>query len=130
MEDHGHSAEIAKLNRRRPACQRHGVSGIRHHLCVLTALDRVTRHVAQPFSNKSTSWLSKIICGVIFDRGSTAIRDWRRHSVDRPREVAIPSKFRMKVDARMVHWHSLTNISKGGRDGEEINPQGENRVGW
>jgi hypothetical protein len=62
---------------------------------VLTALDRVTRHVAQPFStNQTYIWLSKIICGVIFEPGPTAIREWHRYSIDRLRAVAIRSKFR------------------------------------
>jgi hypothetical protein len=46
----------------------------------------------------------------------TEIRDWRCHSIDRPRVVAIPSKFRGMEDSSTDNCHSLTNVCKRGRD--------------
>jgi hypothetical protein len=65
---------------------------------------------------KLTSWLSKIICGMIFYEKSNRDAGLRREFVDRPRAVVIPSKFlaicASQARSRFVICAALTTVRR------------------
>ena len=93
-EDHCGGVEVAHFDCLRLGRELHRVHGACNQRRVLAPTDCVCRHPVSPFSRSrsSTSWLSKIICGVIFYERPTGMRSCVASAVDSDGQGSIPSK--------------------------------------